>query len=188
MTVRRSACFMCLAFLLTSCASQRFVPGAANPFTNYLYGSPEGFKMDMSAPLGPIGGSPADPRAFGFMEYGLAAEAKLDLLNQNQHSVKNAGLIFPSSREKIFWYAHFDTLGSMKNQASRKYWIQWFSPDGKLYYQEEFKVSLAYPKFAKTKLEFPRPFPETLAGKWRVRVGRKEQVGDDRYFRIVQTT
>lgn len=176
----------CLFIFLTSCATQYSVPRAGNPFASYLYGDLDHFKIDMSAPLGSVSDSEAKPKKYGLAQYGLACDAQLSVFSKSV-KVKQAGLIFSSKKKKIVWYGLFNAKGSMLNNFGRTFWIRWISSDGRVYHQKEFKTKMGYPNFAKTELEFPEPFDALFYGRWRVQVGKKKTLIDDRYFEIIKT-
>ena len=96
--------------------------------------------------------------------------------------------VFPDTVTQIIWFAQFSIAGSLKNDVSRSYRIQWISPDQTLFRENRFKAGFWNETFAKTTLKLEQPLPRNLIGRWRVRGWKKETLIDDRYFEIVPTT
>jgi hypothetical protein len=96
----------------------------------------------------------------------------------------NAESIFKSDVKKIFWFSHFNIKGGYHNVIARKLKIQWITPEGVIYQEQEFKVVPLYEDAAKTSLKFKQPPSGNLLGKWRVKVWKEDKLIDDRYFLI----
>jgi len=63
---------------------------------------------------------------------------------------------------------------------------EWYAPDGRLYYTEDLSSDLRkYLTFMDSVLKLPQPLPKDLFGVWRVIVRKKDQVVDDRRFKVV---
>jgi Zn-dependent protease with chaperone function len=132
--------------------------------------------------LGPMLASEADPQKVGMIEAGLAEDVDNFVLGVR---AKGEGSVFPANLREIVWYAKFDPTGGMKHYVSRKYRIQWYQPDGTLFYEEEFKAGLWNETLAKATLRLNPPLDTKLIGRWRVRVWKKDRLVDDRYFQII---
>jgi hypothetical protein len=143
------------------------------------------FQFDPSAPLGFVEDSGADPDKFGVAECGLALDVKRKAsIIDIDASMRN--LVFPATTRKIVWYARFGPKGMAQQQIPRKFKIEWYGPDGKLYHQVEFKSSFWMEDLVKQDLEFSAPLLPEMTGRWRVRVFCKGELLDDRYFEIVR--
>lgn len=144
------------------------------------------FAIDTQCPLGFNAESGADPASVGIAQWGVAREAKVSW-NPNTLGIKAQGaqLLFPSTISCLYWYATLSPEGMMKHQMPKGYTIEWYQPSGSLFKQNKFKSSFWNESYLRTKVEFPKPLPETLIGRWRVRVSNDTQLIDDRYFEIV---
>lgn len=144
------------------------------------------FQLDHSKPLGLIEESGANAKVVGITQYGLTTKVKQNL-TFDEAKTSGTNVVYPDTTPEIIWFAQFGILGSMRNNFSRSYQIEWYSPDGKLYLRNKFKSGFWNETFAKTSLKLPRPLPDSLIGRWRVRVWKKKALLDDRYFEIVRS-
>jgi len=168
-----------------------FLSGCASTYTPSAYESTVdsqiAFNFDGNAPLGFVEGSGADPSRYDLANFGLAKDAKL-AMNIVNTKTKGRSEVFPDTVEQIEWYALLGNKGILQNQIPRTFFIQWYSPDGKLYHSDKFKASFWLEHFMKTSLKLSQPLDEKLIGRWRARVWRKDMLVDDRYFEIIKVT
>lgn len=134
--------------------------------------------------LGVIESPELNPHAMGIKECGLSTSVKQKWTFTDVKTKGNL-LVFPDTTPEIFWFAQFGLRGSAQNNISRSYHIQWIRPDGKVHHEEQFKSSLWNETFIKKSIEFKVPIQRFLLGRWRVRVWKKNQLIDDRYFEII---
>jgi hypothetical protein len=144
------------------------------------------FQFDRSNPLGLIAEGGANAKAVGITQYGLTTKVEQNLI-LDEAKTSGTNIVFPDTTPEVIWFAQFGIRGSMKNNFSRSYQIEWYSPDGKLYLRNKFKSGFWNETFAKTSLKLPKPLPDLLIGRWRVRVWKKKTLLDDRYFEIVRS-
>jgi len=144
------------------------------------------FKFDTNLPLGSLANSGANPAKVGLEDYGIARKAKLSV-SLLTPVLEGAGVVFPDTIEDLCWYGVLGPTGILMNQIPRKYYADWYSPDGKLYERQKFRASFWFEGFMKTTIAFKQPMDKTLIGRWRVRVHQGDTLVDDRYFEIVET-
>lgn len=142
--------------------------------------------MEKAGDLGVIESAELNPAIVGIKECGLSTSVK-QKWTYAEVKTKGNSLVFPDSTREIIWFAQFGLRGSMKNNMSRSYRIQWIAPDGSIFLDEKFKSSLWNETFVKKSIQFEIPIKEQSIGQWRVRVWKKDQLIDDRYFEILKT-
>lgn len=122
---------------------------------------------------------------FGVKEMGLAKQVTNLWLGQK---VEGKQLLFPLSHGKIEWFAAYGqaTGGTFKALAlmHRKYRAYWYTPDGRLYSEQDFIQSRTRADFAKTTLEWDPELGQRLLGKWLVRVFQDGKLIDERTFEV----
>ncbi len=143
------------------------------------------FRFDSQVKLGTVERSEANPDAAGILKYGLATKVK-QTITFDDVKTSGANVVFPATTKEIFWYALFGLRGSLKNNISRSYSIEWYSPGEKLYHKQKFKSGFWNETFVKTPLKLQPPLQDSLIGVWHVRVWKKDTLIDDRYFEIVK--
>ncbi len=140
----------------------------------------------MPKDLGVIESAELQPQTEGIKECGVTTKVKQKWTFQD---VKTSGnnLVFTDKTSQIFWFAQFNLSGSMKNNISRSYRIQWLSPDGQIFKDENFKASFWNETFIKKSIKLEAPVQAPHIGIWRVRVWKKDVLLDDRAFEIVKS-
>jgi len=124
---------------------------------------------------------------FGVKQMGLAKKVTNLLIAK---TVAGENKVFPLKQGRVEWYAQYDytTKNSLLAfvKTHRKYHVQWFSPNGRLYSEKDFLQSQVRVEFAKTVLEWDVELGDYLVGEWLVRVFENGQLLDERSFEIVK--
>lgn len=163
---QRFVCSLTLAVLLSSCASLLYKEIEAQP----------NLPIDSGARLGTVEG--VDPREHGFIDFGMATDAKSGLLSIKVTADKQR-LIFPENAEQIVWYGL--RIGKM---TSPVFTVLWYGPSGQLVRQAKMKSGDT--KFYKDTLLLQDIPADQREGRWRVQVRHGEEIIDDRYFKIIK--
>ena len=145
----------------------------------------EGPEASENHDLGRIASPDLDRNTAGIQECGLTTWVK-QKWTYTDVKTKGNNLVFTANAREIIWFAQFNIQGMMKNDISRKYRIQWISPDGKIYREEKFKSSLWNESFIKRSIKFNSTIEKPYIGRWRVRVWKKDSLIDDRFFEIAK--
>lgn len=124
---------------------------------------------------------------FGIQEMGLAKKVTNLLLSQK---VSGKQMIFPLSQKNLDWYVVY-RLSSVQNFKAlgmmyRHYRAYWYTPNGKLYSEQDFVQSQYRSNFAKTTLEWDASLGDILIGKWLVRIFQEGQLIDERTFDVIK--
>lgn len=98
--------------------------------------------------------------------------------------------IFPLGQASLDWFVQYNqaSLNSFKalGLQHRKYRVYWYTPNKKLYSEQEFMQSQVRSEFAKTTLQWDAELGDYLVGEWRVRVFEGGKLIDERTFEIVR--
>lgn len=98
--------------------------------------------------------------------------------------------IFPLSQRSIDWFVQYDYLSANSWKAlglmHRKYRAYWYSPNGRLFSEQEFGQSEIRAEFAKTTLRWDPELGNYLIGEWLVRIFENGKLVDERTFEVVQ--
>ncbi|MCM8775515.1 MAG: M48 family metalloprotease [Candidatus Omnitrophica bacterium] len=123
---------------------------------------------------------------FGIQEIGLAKKVTNLWVGQ---SIQGSQEIFPLAQGSLDWYVRYGqwTKNSWKTLAAihRRYRAYWYSPEGKLFLQKDFKQSTVRAEFAKTTLEWDPALGNRMVGQWTLRVFEGGKLMDERTFEIV---
>jgi len=124
---------------------------------------------------------------FGIKQMGVAKKVTNYAIAQQ---VKGSQQIFSLSQGHINWFAKYDPLSARSWGSiakSRRYRAYWYSPNGRLYNQQDFSQSKVSSDFAKTRLEWDFELGDYLIGKWLVRVFQDGILLDERPFHVVKS-
>ncbi len=124
---------------------------------------------------------------FGVKNMGIAKKVTNFLVAKR---VEGEQRIFSVSQGSIDWFVQYDqkSFNSFKALALqyRKYRIYWYSPNKKLYSEQDFLQSQVRIEFAKTTLTWDQSLGNYLIGEWKVRVFEDGKLLDERTFEIVR--
>jgi Zn-dependent protease with chaperone function len=123
---------------------------------------------------------------FGVLEMGLARKVTNLWIGK---SVSGGQRIFSLSQGSVDWYVQYQqwSSGSWKALAmiERKYRAYWYSPDGRLFSEQDFTQSKIRTEFAKTTLKWDPGLGDFLKGRWQLRVFENGKLLDERTFELV---
>lgn len=118
-----------------------------------------------------------DIRAIGLTDSGKSLTFKR-LTVKPEHS-------FSAETKEIHWFMTLKGMGSTKFMLkSPAFKARWYDANGKIVYEDDFKIGKAYSDIARTKLSLADLNGVQLAGRWRVVVTANDKLIDDRYFTI----
>ena len=125
---------------------------------------------------------------FGIQDIGIAKKVTNLWVGK---TVSGEQRIFPLSQANIDWFVQYDYMSANSWKAlglnHRKYRAYWYSPNGKLFSEQEFIQSKVRAEFAKTSLKWDPELGDYLVGQWLVRVFEDGKLLDERTFEIVGT-
>lgn len=124
---------------------------------------------------------------FGIQDMGLAKKVTNMWIAKK---VTGEQRIFPLSQGSVDWFVQYDqwSLNSWKALAlkHRTYRIYWYSPNGKLYSEQDFIQSRVRSDFAKATLQWDPALGVYLAGNWLMRVFEDGKLIDERTFELIR--
>lgn len=124
---------------------------------------------------------------FGIKDIGIAKKVtNLWIAKQ----VEGEQRIFPLKQGGIDWFVQYKqaSLNSFKalGLQHRKYRIYWYSPNKRLYSEQEFMQSQIRSEFAKTTLQWDPELGPYLLGEWQLRVFEGGKLIDERTFEVIR--
>lgn len=124
---------------------------------------------------------------FGILEMGLAKQVTNLWVGKK---VTGQQRIFPLSQGRVDWYCQYRYWSTNTWKAlglmHRKYRAYWYSPDEKLFSEQDFTQSKYRAEFAKTTLKWDSALGDRLVGEWTLRIFEGGKLVDERTFELVR--
>ena len=122
---------------------------------------------------------------FGVLDMGIAKQVTNLWLGKK---VTGEQRIFSVQQKKIDWFVQYYpfSFNSWKALAMnhRHYRAYWYSPDGRLYQEQDFLQAKTRADFAKTQLEWDPDLGRKVIGKWMIRIFEDGKLLDERTFEV----